>query len=121
MPALDLIIAAIERVAKLREFCQIAGHGVLDKLVWRAPSGGGKLLKTRFGFGLEMNYHRSEFRGTQLGLSKRFWDNYRATRFLGRHNIFKKLGIHDRISLPEFVKPAGASELESTGSVCKTA
>lgn len=49
------------------------------------------------------------------------WSKFRATRFVGRHNIFKKLGIHHRISLPEFVKPVGASELESTGSVRKTA
>jgi len=64
--ALDFIVAVIERGAKLREFHQIASHGVLDKVVRCTPSGRGKLLETRFSFGFEMHYHRTEFRGTQL-------------------------------------------------------
>lgn len=65
--ALNFVVAAIQRFAHLSKLREVAGHGIFNKVLWRAAGGGRKLLEARLGFRLEMHYHRTEFRGPALG------------------------------------------------------
>lgn len=65
--ALNLVVAAIQRFAHLSKLREVAGHGIFNKFLWCAAGSGRKLLEARLGFRLEMHYHRTEFRGPELG------------------------------------------------------
>jgi hypothetical protein len=56
-PALEVVVAAVERFAYLGQLLQISGHGVFDEVVGGAPGLGGELLQPRFGFWPEVYFH----------------------------------------------------------------
>ena len=43
---LDVIIATVKHVANLRQFSEVARHGVLDEIIGSAPRCSGKFLET---------------------------------------------------------------------------
>lgn len=55
--ALDGIVAAIQHLARLRQFYQVSGHCVFDELIRRSAGLFGKLVKAGFGFGREAHFH----------------------------------------------------------------
>jgi hypothetical protein len=60
--ALEVVVAAVQHLASLRQLLQIAGHCVLDQVVGRAPGCLGELLQAGLGFWSEANFHVRKFR-----------------------------------------------------------
>ncbi|MDE3177288.1 MAG: hypothetical protein KGM15_14390, partial [Pseudomonadota bacterium] len=68
--ALDVIIAAIEPIARFRYFREIPGQRVFHEIVGRATAPGGEFGKAQFRVWSEMHFHDRQFRGGRAVLSK---------------------------------------------------
>lgn len=55
---LQIVISTVEYVARLREFVQVSGHCILDKIVGCATGFSGEFLNAGFGFRSEVNFHK---------------------------------------------------------------
>src|ERR1035441_515041 len=68
LPALEVIITGIEHPACLRQFLEVAGHGILQQVVRRPARDRRHLIELRFPLGCEMYFHgsRSEEHTSEL-------------------------------------------------------
>ena len=56
-PALEFVVAAVERFVYLGQLLQISGHRVFDEIVGGTASLCSQLLQSRFGFWPEVYFH----------------------------------------------------------------